>query len=313
MVKSRHIPVLLNEILEVLQVSAGGVYVDCTVDGGGHAEAILEKTAPSGVVVGLDMDPLMIERSSERLAGFGERIKLVHTNFADLKEALNSVGIEQVDGIMADLGISSNQLDYRERGFSFMQAGPIDMRMNTTLEETALDVIANRDENELANIIYRYGEEKFSRRISRELKKWLAENKLVTTKDLAEAVGRAIPRKMHPKRINPATKTFQALRIAVNKELESIEQMLPQALEVLKPGGRLAIMSYHSLEDRIVRSEFKDWEKDCICPPKLPICVCDKVREAKILTRKPILPTEAEIENNPRARSAKLRVVEKTS
>lgn len=313
MFESRHIPVLLEKTLDVLQVKAGGVYLDCTVDGGGHSKALLERSAPDGIVIGLDMDQLMIERSKERLAEYGSRMKFVHSNFAELKEAILKTGITEVDGIMADLGISSNQLDFADRGFSFMQNGPIDMRMNTNLEETALDVIINREENELANIIFKYGEEKLSRKIAKVLKQKALKNELKSTLNLAETVANAIPRKMHPRKIHPATRTFQALRIEVNHELESIEQMLPQALEVLKPGGRLAIMTYHSLEDRIVQSCFKSWDKSCTCPPKLPVCVCNKIREAKIVNRKPILPEASEIIQNPRARSVKLRVVEKTS
>lgn len=308
--ESRHQPVLLDEILELLAVKSGGRYVDCTLDGAGHAAAILDASEPDGRLIGMDMDVNMLEFAKSRLGQYGERVALSRSNFSELTQVLADHGQPKVDGILADLGLSSNQLDSRERGFSFQRLGPIDMRMDPSLEQTAMDLIKSLDWRELAAVIGKYGEERFAGKIARAIK--AREDELETTGDLAELVFRVIPRRNHPKNIHPATRTFQGLRIVVNHELDSLETMLPQALAALKPGGRLAVISYHSLEDRIVRRTFKDWEKSCVCPPKLPVCACDKKKEAVIVTRKPVTAQAKELAVNPRSRSAKLRIAERT-
>ncbi len=307
-----HKPVLLTQCMDWLQPVDGGVYVDCTANGGGHIEEMLKRSAPTGRVIGLDLDAQVIEYTRQRLSSYGERLQMVQTNFAELAQVLEELEIEAVDGILADLGLSSRQLDDPERGFSFRFAGPIDMRMDQSRGNSAKDLIEQLDTKQLATIISRYGEERNGYRIARALKEALEAGELNDMTQLASIVEQAIPRRFHPKRIHAATQTCQALRIAVNGELDSLEALLPQALHALKPSGRLAVISYHSLEDRIVRHTMRDWTIDCICPPDLPVCGCDKRREAVVLTRKPILPSEKEIEANPRARSAKLRVAERS-
>jgi 16S rRNA (cytosine1402-N4)-methyltransferase len=311
-VDSRHAPVLLTEILTWLNVRPGGVYVDCTTNGAGHAHAILEKSAPDGRLVGLDMDSTTLDMAAKRLDAFGDRATLVHSNFADLTDALERAGVDKVDGLLADLGLSSNQLDRGERGFSFQQDGPVDMRMDPSRGETADELIERLEARDLGRILRDFGDERFAMRIAVRIKERLEKTPFTGTRDLAQTIADAIPKKFHPKHIHAATRSFQALRIAVNGELDSLSRLLEQIPAALKVGGRVAIISYHSLEDRLVRHAFKDWERDCICPPKLPVCQCDKRREAHILTRKPIEAQEEEISRNPRSRSAKLRVAERT-
>ncbi len=306
-----HLPVLAPEIIKLLDVRPGGVYVDCTVNGGGHAGAMLDASAPDGIVIGLDLDGGMIERTRKRYEGVGERLKLVQSNFADLRQALDRAGISRIDGLLADLGLSSVQLDDPTRGFSFRFEGPIDMRFDTSRGESARELIERVSERELELILARYGEEPMARRIARAIKNRLSDGTLNSTADLADTVAAAIPRKRHSRRIHPATRSFQALRIAANGEMENLERLLPQALDALNPGGRMAIIAYHSLEDRHVRHTFRDWARACVCPPGLPVCTCGKVQEVSLITRKPTIPGEDEISANPRARSAKLRVAER--
>lgn len=282
-----HTPVLLDEVLEHLDPTTGCVYADVTLGGGGHAKAILERSAPDGRLIGTDRDPSALEAASAMLSGFGDRVTLRKARIGELADVLASLEIENVDGVLADLGVSSVQLDRAERGFSFAKDGPIDMRMDPTEGETALELIGRSDAEQLANVIYRYGEEHRSRKIARSLRRAYEEGELETTGDLQHAVRRAIGGRRG--RIDPATKTFQALRIAVNDELGELEALLEQAPEVLRIGGVVAVISFHSLEDRMVKHAFRDSER--LSP----------------LTKRPIIASDRERENNPRARSAKLR------
>ena len=308
---SIHTTVLAKETIDLLGPVKGGVYVDATLGLGGHALEILERV-DDGRVIGIDRDAAAIEAATERLKAFGERFTAVQGNFADIAEILESVGMALVDGIVADLGVSSLQLDSRDRGFSFRFDAPLDMRMNPEADiPTAADLLATLPEADLANVIYRFGEERASRRIAR----WIVEKRdgdapITTTKQLADLVERAV-RKSPKDKIHPATRTFQALRIAVNQELDAIERFLKDAVSSLRPAGRLAVISFHSLEDRIVKQEFRRMSGVCSCPPRLPVCGCGTVELVELVTRKPVIPTEDEQRSNPRSRSAKLRVVRK--
>ncbi len=306
--ETAHIPVLPDEVIDGLQAERGGRFIDCTVGGGGHAGAILEASAPDGVLLGLDLDPAALEMASDRLARFGDRAQFVHASFARLKEVVRAHGFagerSWVDGILFDLGLSSLQLADAERGFSFMADGPLDMRFDPTSgDPTAADLVNKLSEEELADIFYHYGEERQSRRIAGAI---VEARPLHTTGELAQVVEQAVGRRRG--RLHPATLTFQALRIAVNEELNAIRSALPQAVELLAPGGRLAVIAFHSLEDRIVKRFMRRESKDCICPPELPICTCDHQATLNVITRKPIRPTEEEVAANPRSRSARLRV-----
>ena len=300
-----HQPVLYHEIIHALQPKNAGRYVDGTLGAGGHARGILEACAPDGCLLGLDVDPQALALARETLAPYGERARLIQTSYDSLAETLRKIGWDEVDGILLDLGLSSMQLDTPERGFSFQQDAPLDMRFDPDSPTTAADLVNTLPQDELADLIYRYGEERASRRIAQAI---LKARPLQTTRQLAAVIEAVLPRKGH---IHPATKTFQALRIAVNEELDRVENVLPQAVAALKSGGRLAIISFHSLEDRIVKAYFRRESRDCICPPKQPVCTCGHIATLKEISRKPIIPGEAEIMANPRARSAKLRIAEK--
>ncbi len=304
---TRHVPVLLNEVLHYLQPRPGGTYIDATVGGGGHAEAILEASAPDGRLLGLDADPDALGRSHRRLHRFGRRVVLVQAYFDQLENIAHREGFVPADGVLMDLGVSSDQLEDAARGFSFLKPGPLDMRMDPSLPRTAADLINTLDEGDLAYLIRRYGEEPHARRIARAI---VRARPIYTTTELADLVARVVPRRPR-QRLHPATRTFQALRIAVNDELGALERALPQALRVLRPGGRLVVISFHSLEDRIVKQFFRREAQDCICPPRQPVCTCGHKAQVRILTRKPVTPSPEEIERNPRSRSAKLRAVEK--
>ncbi|MBN1995690.1 MAG: 16S rRNA (cytosine(1402)-N(4))-methyltransferase RsmH [Anaerolineae bacterium] len=308
-----HQPVLLTETIPALQPRPGGVYIDGTVGGGGHAAAILKASAPDGQLFGLDRDERALAIASRRLAEFGQRVHLFHANFDQLSQIAQQQQIPLAHGILLDLGVSSMQLDQPERGFSFQTDGPLDMRMDPSAGETAADLVNHLPETELADLIYRYGEEPYSRRIARAI---VQARPLERTQELADLVAGAVgPRRQKSGRrpgklkIHPATRAFQALRIAVNDELGALERVLPQAISLLEPGGRLAVISFHSLEDRIVKQYFKQESQDCICPPTQPVCTCRHKATIHIITKKPITPSLAEIDENPRARSAKLRVV----
>ncbi|MEO8073363.1 MAG: 16S rRNA (cytosine(1402)-N(4))-methyltransferase RsmH [Acidobacteriota bacterium] len=303
-----HRPVLLTETVELLKPLTDGIFVDATLGLGGHSAAILanfDKTA----VVGIDRDAEAIDFAKERLEKFGERITIFQANFADIKKVLSDAKIEKVDGVLADLGVSSLQFDSETRGFSFRFDAPLDMRMNEDSDtETAAELLETLSEFEIARIIYEYGEERFSRRIARRIIERRERGEPVkTTKELAELVERSVKRSKRDK-IHPATRTFQALRIAVNRELEILEQFIRDSVDILKKDGRLAIITFHSLEDRIVKQTFQKLAGKCFCPPRMPQCVCGATKEIEILTRKPIVANEAETEENPRARSGKLRV-----
>jgi len=301
-----HLPVLYQEILTALQPHSPGRYVDCTLGAGGHAQRILEASAPDGELLGIDLDPEAIEIASRRLAAFGQRATIVRASYTSLKIELHRLGWNQVQGVVLDLGVSSMQFDRPERGFSFREDAPLDMRFDTANGESAAYLVNTLGEKKLADILWRHGEERLSRRIARAI---LRNRPITTTRELAELVRREYGGKVS--RIHPATRTFQALRIAVNRELDALEDVLPQAIEALVPHGRLAVIAFHSLEDRIVKQFFHRESQDCICPPEQPVCTCKHRASIQVITKHPITTSESELEINERARSAKLRVAEK--
>jgi 16S rRNA (cytosine1402-N4)-methyltransferase len=302
----QHKPVLFHEVLDTLNPSPGGVFVDGTVGAGGHARGILERISPGGRLLGLDRDPAALEIAKSRLDEYGNQVVLIHSSYTEIKSHLNNLNWKTVDGILLDLGLSSLQLEDSERGFSFQASGPLDMRFDPAQQLSAADLINYSTREELANIIFKYGEERYARKIADAI---IANRPLATTQELADIIAHVIGKTTS--RIHPATRTFQALRIAVNHELDALEAFLPPALDALKTGGRLAVIAFHSLEDRIVKGFFRKESSDCICPAEIPHCVCGHTAQVKELTRRPIRPEEKEILENPRSRSAKLRVVEK--
>lgn len=304
--KAPHNPVLYQQIITYLRPKSPERYIDGTIGAGGHAWGILEASSPDGKLVGLDLDPQALALASQRLAVYKDRVTLFQASYTTLLEQMERVGWENVQGIVIDLGVSSMQLDTPERGFSFLADGPLDMRFSPSQPETAADLVNLLPEDELADILWRYGEERHSRRIARSIAQ---ARPLRTTRQLAEVVARAAGG--HSGRIHPATRTFQALRIAVNHELQSIEEVLPLAVSALSPGGRVAVISFHSLEDRIVKQFFRRESRDCICPPGQPVCTCGHKATIRELTRHPVEAEPEEIESNSRARSARLRVAEK--
>lgn len=306
-----HIPVLLPEVIEYLNCSPSGSYVDCTLGGAGHAQKIAQKIGVQGRLIGIDQDQAAIEAAQDKLAEVEAELELVRANFQDLEAVLDNLGIEQVDGILFDLGVSSYQLDNPERGFSYQQEAPLDMRMDQRQDTTAAKLVNNLSRRELAKIIEQYGEEKWADRIAQFIVDKRERDPITTTTRLVEVIKAAIPASARRSSPHPAKRTFQALRIAVNGELDVIEEALQAAVNKLKPGGRLAVITFHSLEDRIVKHTFKELATDCICPPKLPVCGCDEEAEIEIITT--VSPTEEEIKRNSRARSARLRVAEKKS
>ncbi len=298
-----HTPVLYEEVLTGLQIRPGGCYIDCTVGEGGHAEGVLEASGPDGRLLGIDADPAALEIAKERLIRFGSRVTLTNDNFAKLSEIATRYRFLPVDGIMFDLGLSSLQLERGERGFSFQREGPLDMRFNPERQRTkASDLVNGLSERDLAEILFLFGEERFARRVARAI---VRNRPLSTTGQLAAVVERVVGRR---RRTHPATKTFQALRIAINDELEALRAALPQAVSCLVPGGRLAVISFHSLEDRMVKEYFRQEASRCICPPEAPICTCGHKPTLAIVTKRALRPSSAEIERNPRGRSAKLRI-----
>ena len=301
-----HVPVLLDEILAGLQPQLGGYFVDCTVGLGGHAAAILEKISPSGRLLGIDADPEAIKLSQDKLGDYGEAVTLVNDNFINLEAICKRYHFHPVDGILFDLGVSSLQLDTAERGFSFQLDAPLNMRFDPGQGLTASDIVNSFSEQELAKLIEKYGEERHSRRIAR----YIVQNRpIVTTVELARLVEQASGGKRT--RIHPATRTFMALRIAVNSELQNLELTLKQTVNLLRPGGRLTVISYHSLEDRIVKQFMRYAASSCLCPPATVICRCGHEPTLKLISRKVIKPTSLETESNPRSRSAKLRIAER--
>ena len=308
----RHIPVMQQEVLQYLNCRSEKTYVDGTLGGAGHARSILEKIGPHGLLIAIDQDIDAIENAEESLKAFETKIRLFRGNFAQLPDALSQFGIDGVDGILLDLGLSLHQIKASGRGFSFQLDEPLDMRMNIETKETAADIINRAPEQALKKIFKSYGEERWSGKIAKRIVAERSREAIGTSKKLAEIVMAAIPRgAMQRQRIHPATRVFMALRIAVNKELERLEAFMDVAFNLLNPTGRLCVISYHSLEDRIIKHRIRALEKGCQCPGDFPQCVCGRERQVKNLTRKPIRPTAQEIEDNPMARSARLRAAEK--
>ena len=305
--KFLHLPVMLPQVLKMLNPSPGGFYIDGTVGGGGHAQAILLAGNPSARLLGIDRDAQALAAAAQRLAPFGERVQIARGNFAGMA----GMTAEQANGILLDIGVSSYQLDNPQRGFSYRQDAPLDMRMDTEQELSAANIINSYNEEDLSGIFYRFGEEKWARRIAQFIVRERALSPILSTGHLVEIIKQAVPVGAREKDQHPARRVFQALRIAVNDELGALEKALHEAVTLLKPGGRLAVVTFHSLEDRLVKEVFRWLALDCVCPPRCPVCQCDKKALVKVLTKKPLLPDGREIEENPRARSAKLRVAEK--
>ena len=306
----KHISVLLQECIDGLNIKENGIYVDGTLGGAGHSSKIVEKLSPKGILIGIDRDTEALKSASERLKAFNN-VKYVHGNHDDIKDILEELNINEVDGILLDLGVSSYQLDEASRGFSYMQDAPLDMRMDKTSELTADYIVNNYSEEKLADIIYEYGEEKFSRNIARKICEYRKIKKIETTKELTEIIEKAIPG-FAKKEGHPAKRTFQAIRIEVNDEIKPLYNTVKDCIDVLKPGGRLCIITFHSLEDRAVKLAYADAQGKCTCPGDLPYCVCGVKPVGKIINKKPILPTKEEMEENSRSKSAKLRIFEKS-
>ena len=305
-----HRPVLLQDVISSLQPAPGQAFIDATLGGGGYARALIERLRPGGVLLGIDRDASTLERFAQEPVPPDITVMLEHTNFAQLDRAAERIG-HPPNGIVFDLGLSSLQLDDPERGFSFQVEGPLDMRMDRTQPWTAADLLNREPESELRRIIKEYGQERWAARIAQRIVERRRREPLRTTRDLVDVVAGAIPRGAWPRDIHVATRTFQAFRIAVNRELDAIEKGLKAAIEVLASGGRVGVVSFHSLEDKIAKNLFNVEATDCICPPQAPVCLCGHQRSVRVVTRKPITPSEAEVRENPRARSAKLRVAEK--
>ena len=305
----QHESVLEREVIQNLNLRGGSLIVDGTLGDGGHAELLLKNTT-SVRVLGIDRDMRAIERAEKRLAPFRDRITLVHGNFSDIKTILKKANVMNVDGLLLDLGVSSPQLDSPDRGFSFMRNGPLDMRMDSSQKITAADLLVELPDERLVSVIKEYGEERFSKRIVRAIRQAQKQSAIKTTLQLSNIISRVIHASRQTK-IHPATRTFQALRIAVNGELEHIKKALRDSVDILQESARVIVISFHSLEDRIVKNFFKTEEKGCVCPPKIPICSCGHKQRLKIITRKPIIPAVEEVRLNSRASSAKLRVAER--
>ena len=303
-----HISVLLAEVMENLDIKPDGVYVDGTLGGAGHAEEICKRLGEKGRFVGLDQDEEAVGPSRERLAVFEDKVSIVKSNYVHMKQVLDSQGIHKVDGILLDLGVSSHQLDDAGRGFSYREDAPLDMRMDREQPITAKDIVNRYPEAELAGIIYSYGEERYARSIARHIVREREHREIETTGELVDIIRRAMPAKAQNGKGHPAKRTFQAIRIECNQELEVLRQALDDMMDLLRDNGRLCIISFHSLEDRIVKNSFRKAENPCTCPPDFPVCPCGKKPRGKVLTKKPILPTEKEMERNSRSKSAKLRV-----
>lgn len=306
----KHKSVLLNETIDGLNIKPDGIYVDGTLGGGGHAYEVCRRLGEKGSIIGIDQDAAAIEAASARLKDFGEKVTIVRSNYCDMKSKLHELGIDKVDGIVLDLGVSSYQLDTAERGFSYREDAPLDMRMDTRQKMTARDIVNDYTEADLYRVIRDYGEDKFSKNIAKHIVQARAVKPVETTAELSEIIRASIPMKFQKKSGHPAKRTFQAIRIELNRELDVLRDSLDDMINLLNPGGRLCIITFHSLEDRIVKSAFRKNENPCTCPPDFPVCVCGKKSKGSIITKKPILPSEEELEYNSRSKSAKLRIFE---
>lgn len=306
-----HIPVMLDECLEGLNIKADGIYVDGTVGGAGHSIEIVKRLSGNGRLICVDKDEDALKAAGERLAPYSDRVTFIHDDYKNLVAELDSIGFGKVDGILLDLGVSSYQLDNAERGFSYMKDAPLDMRMDRSQRISAYEVVNGYSESELARILFDYGEEKLARQIARNIVRARAEKPIETTLELAKIVEDTYPAKTRWKFGHPAKRTFQAIRIEVNDELSSLGEAVTQMARRLEKGGRMAVITFHSLEDRIVKSAFKELSLACTCPPDFPVCVCGKVQEVELVNKKPIVASEGELEKNSRSQSAKLRVIEK--
>ena len=306
----KHKSVLLNETIDGLNIKPDGIYVDGTLGGGGHAYEVCRRLGEKGSIVGIDQDAAAIEAASARLKDFGEKVTIVRSNYCDMKSKLHELGIDKVDGIVLDLGVSSYQLDTAERGFSYREDAPLDMRMDTRQKMTARDIVNDYTEADLYRVIRDYGEDKFAQNIAKHIVQARAVKPVETTAELSEIIRASIPMKFQKKSGHPAKRTFQAIRIELNRELDVLRDSLDDMIDLLNPGGRLCIITFHSLEDRIVKSAFRKNENPCTCPPDFPVCVCGKKSKGSIITKKPILPSEEELEYNSRSKSAKLRIFE---
>ena len=309
--KFNHTSVLLQETIDGLNIRPDGVYVDGTLGGGGHSYEIASRLSDRGQLIGIDQDEAAITAAGERLKEFGDRVIIVRSNYRNTKSILQSLQIEKIDGMMLDLGVSSSQLDTEERGFSYRYDAPLDMRMDKRQTLTARDIVNGYSEMELFRVIRDYGEDKFAKNIAKHIVAARQQSPIETTGQLNEIIKAAIPAKMRAEGGHPSKRTYQAIRIECNKELEVLRDSLEELIGLLNPGGRLCIITFHSLEDRIVKSAFKKAENPCTCPPSFPVCVCGKVSQGKVITNKPILPGEEELERNSRAKSAKLRIFER--
>ena len=305
----KHKSVLLNETIDGLNIKPDGIYVDGTLGGGGHAYEVCRRLGEKGSIVGIDQDAAAIEAASARLKDFGEKVTIVRSNYCDMKSKLHELGIDKVDGIVLDLGVSSYQLDTAERGFSYREDAPLDMRMDTRQKMTARDIVNDYTEADLYRVIRDYGD-KFAKNIAKHIVQARAVKPVETTAELSEIIRASIPMKFQKKSGHPAKRTFQAIRIELNRELDVLRDSLDDMIDLLNPGGRLCIITFHSLEDRIVKSAFRKNENPCTCPSDFPVCVCGKKSKGSIITKKPILPSEEELEYNSRSKSAKLRIFE---
>lgn len=307
-----HKSVLLEETIDSLNIKPDGIYVDGTLGGGGHASEVCRRLGEHGRLIGIDQDQDAIMAASERLKEFGDKVTIVRSNYEQIKDVLQELGIEKVDGIYLDLGVSSYQLDTADRGFTYREDAPLDMRMDQRKTETAADIVNEYDEMELYRIIRDYGEDKFAKNIAKHIVRAREEKRIETTGELIEIIKAAIPAKVRAVGGHPAKRTFQAIRIELNHELDVLNNSIDTMIDLLNPEGRLSIITFHSLEDRIVKNRFKENENPCICPPHFPVCVCGRKSKGKVVTRKPIVPSDEEIEENKRSKSSKLRVFERS-
>ena len=306
-----HVSVLLKETIDGLNIKPDGIYVDGTLGGGGHSLEIAKRLSKNGHLYGIDRDTDAIEAAGERLREYSDRFTAIHSNFYNAAEVLKNIGVQKIDGFILDLGVSSHQLDEADRGFSYMQDAPLDMRMDRGAPYTAWNVVNEKSEKELNDIIFKYGEEKWAKRIAQFIVAEREKKPIDTTYELVEVIKKAVPKGARRDGPHPAKRTLQAIRIEVNGELAILDKTVDDMTEMLSEGGRMCIITFHSLEDRIIKNAMKRHENPCTCPPEFPVCVCGKVPDGKVITRKPILPSDEELEVNPRSRSAKLRIMEK--